>query len=136
MQLDSFEFNFHHFFSIWFDSLGSQSSQKSTKTIYAELFGLSKKVINCAFKADMRHELLNILKTFIYDAQNKMNNQETETETFFNINNLAIIKHKGRPPKRFKSNAEKSISKQGKQVLRDSTNVIEEETNETNSTMG
>ena len=52
-QLDSFEFNFYHFFSIQFDSLNSQSSQKSTKTIYAELFGLSKKVIDCAFKADM-----------------------------------------------------------------------------------
>ncbi|CAG8688232.1 1980_t:CDS:2, partial [Funneliformis mosseae] len=32
--------------SIPFDSLGSQSSQKLIKTIYAELFGLSKKVIN------------------------------------------------------------------------------------------
>ena len=72
----------------------------------------------------MRYELLNILKTFIYDAQNKINNQKTETETFFNINNPAIIKHKGRPPKRLKSNAEKSVFKQGKQVLRDSTNVI------------
>ena len=65
-----------------------------------------------------------------------MNNQETETETFFNINNPAIIKHKERPSKRLKSNAEKSVFKQGKQVLRDSTNIIEEETNETNSTMG
>ena len=72
----------------------------------------------------MWHELLNILKTFIYDAQNKINNQKTETETFFNINNPVIIKHKGRSLKRLKSNAEKSVSKQGKQVLRDSTNVI------------
>ena len=55
-----------------------------------------------------------------------MNNQKTETETFFNINNPAIIKHKERPPKRLKSNAEKSIFKQGKQVLRDSINIIEE----------
>ncbi|CAG8528782.1 14369_t:CDS:2, partial [Funneliformis mosseae] len=100
-----------------FDSLGSQLSQKSTKTIYAKLFKLSK-------------------KTFIYDAQNKMNNQEIETETFFNINNPAIIKHKGRPSKKLKSNAKKSVSKQEKQVLSNSTNVIEKETNETNSTMG
>ena len=41
------------------------------------------------------------------------------------VNNPAIIKHKGWPPKRFKSNVEMSLSKGPKRVLKDSTNVTE-----------
>jgi hypothetical protein len=99
------------------------------KSTYAELFGLSKKGIDCALKADMHHELVNLLKTFIYDAQNR---STQEVEPLVNINNPTIIKHKGRPPKRFKSNVETSLSKGSKRVLKDSTqvnivhNVIEE----------
>ena len=48
----------------------------------------------------MQHELINLLKTFIYDAQNK----NVEAESLADINNPAIVKHKEQPPKRFKSN--------------------------------
>ena len=80
----------------------------------------------------MRHELLNILRSFIYDAQIKMDGHESEM--FTNITNPAITKHKGRPPKRLKS----SVETLGKRVLKDSTKVnitdyviVEEETNNT-----
>src|SRR5947207_4524920 len=63
--------NFQHLFSLRVDLHSSQLSAKSNKAIYAELFGLSKKAIDCGLKVDMQHKLLNLLKTFIYDAQNK-----------------------------------------------------------------
>ncbi|GBB86756.1 hypothetical protein RclHR1_13170002 [Rhizophagus clarus] len=126
---------FEHFFSFRVDSHVSNLAIKSTKAIYAELFGLSKKAIDCALKANMQHELVNLLKSFIYDTHNKnIEIQETQ-ETFADINNPAITKHKGRPPKRFKS----SVKTLGKQVLKDSTKVnmitdntiVEEETKNT-----
>jgi hypothetical protein len=98
--------NFQHFFSLRVDSHSSQSAFKSSKAIYAELFGLSKKAIDCALKADMQRELVNQLKTFIYDAQNK---NVQEVESIADINNPAIVKHKGRPPKRLKSSVETSL---------------------------
>jgi hypothetical protein len=115
--------NFQHFFSFQVDSHSSQPAVKSNKSIYAELFGLSKKGIDCALKANMQHELVNLLKAFIYDAQNK---NVQEVEPFADINNPAITKHKGRPPKRLKSSVETSE----KCVLKDSTkvNIIEDET--------
>jgi hypothetical protein len=124
---------FQHFFSFRVDSHVSNLAIKSTKAIYAELFGLSKKAIDCALKANMQHELVNLLKAFIYDTHNKNVQETQETETFTDINNPAITKHKGRPPKRFKS----SVETLGKRVLKDSTkvnitdNVILEETNNT-----
>ncbi|PKK59518.1 hypothetical protein RhiirC2_794734, partial [Rhizophagus irregularis] len=91
------------------------------KTIYAELSGLSKKATDCAIKSNIQYKLVNLLKAFIYDVHNK-NVQETqetqETETFTDINNPTITKHKGQPPKRLKSSVETS----GKRVLKDSTN--------------
>jgi len=110
---------FQHFFSFR-DSHGSHSAINSTKAIYAELSGLSKKATDCAIKSNMQYELVNLLKAFIYDVHNK-NVQETQEtqETETNINNPTITKHKGRPPKRFKSSVETS----GKRVLKDSTNV-------------
>ncbi|PKY42403.1 hypothetical protein RhiirA4_417444 [Rhizophagus irregularis] len=70
----------------------------------------------------MQHELVNLLKAFIYNVYNK-NVQETqetqETETFTDINNPTITKHKRRLPKRLKS----SIETSEKRVLKDSTNV-------------
>lgn len=137
---DSMEFenrvNFHHLFSVLVDSHGSQSQIKSTKSIQAELFGLSRKGVDCALKADMQQELLNILKTFIYDAQNKISYQGIET--FTDINNPTITKHKGRPPKRLQSSVE--ISSKGRRVLKDSTNVNIADGNdvidETNNTRG
>lgn len=125
---------FQHFFSFRVDSHVSNLAIKSTKAIYAELFGLSKKAIDCALKANMQHELVNLLKAFIYDTHNKNVQETQETETFTDINNPAITRHKGRPPKRFKS----SVETLGKRVLKDSTKVnitenviVEEETNNT-----
>lgn len=96
---------------------------KSTKMIYAELSGISKKAIDYAIKTDMQKELSDMIKTFIYNVQCKIDNQEIENlENLADINNPAIIRHKGRPPKRFKANVEQSSSK-GKRVLKDSTQV-------------
>ncbi|CAB4385824.1 unnamed protein product [Rhizophagus irregularis] len=112
--------NFQHFFLFRVDSHGSQLPVKSSKAIYAELFGLLKKGIDCALKTNMQNELVNLLKAFIYDAQNK---NVQEVEPFADVNNPAIIKHKGQPPKRFKSNVELSSSKGSKRVLKNSTQV-------------
>src|SRR5215813_11567266 len=88
--------------------------------MFAELSGLAKKAINCALKFNMQRELLNILKSFIYDVQQ----DKSEIELTTIINNLTITKHKGRPPiKRFKSNVEMSLSKGSKRVLKDSMQV-------------
>jgi len=128
--------NFHHFFSLQIDSHGSQANVKSTKAIYAELFGLSKKVIDCALKADMQHELANLFKSFIYDAQNKY---RLETTSFADVENPTITKHKGRPPKRLKSSVETNTSFKGKQPLKDSTKVNIADNNnidDTSSTRG
>ena len=100
---------FHHFFCIRVDLYGSQSFEKSTKAIYAKLFGLSKKAVDYAIKADMQHELSDIFKTFIYDIQNKINDQEIEN--LANICNPAVIKHKGQPLKRLKASAKQFLSK-------------------------
>ncbi len=58
---------FYHFFYIRVDLYDSQSFEKLTKAIYVKLFGLSKKAVDYAIKADMQHELSDIFKTFIYD---------------------------------------------------------------------
>ena len=109
---------FQYFFSFRANlHVSNLATITSTKAIYAELSGLSKKAIDCALKANMQHELVNLLKAFIYDAHNK--NVQQETETFTDINNPAITKHKGRPPKRLKSSVETSK----KRVLKDSTQV-------------
>ncbi|CAB4483511.1 unnamed protein product [Rhizophagus irregularis] len=68
---------FQHFFSFRVDSHGSHSAINSTKAIYAELSGLSKKATDCTIKSNMQHELVNLLKAFIYDVHNK-NVQETQ----------------------------------------------------------
>ena len=112
--------NFQHFFIFQVDSHAFPLAVKSSKAIYAELFGLSKKGIDCALKANMQHELVNLLKSFIYDAQNK---NAQEAEPLADINNSAIIKHKRRPLKRLKSNVETFLSKGSKRVLKDSTQV-------------
>ncbi|PKK55598.1 hypothetical protein RhiirC2_801990 [Rhizophagus irregularis] len=126
---------FHHFFSFQVDSHVFNLAIKSIKAIYAELFGLSKKAIDCALKANMQYELINLFKSFIYNTHNKnVKIQETQ-ETFTDINNPAITKHKGRPLKRFKS----SVETLGKWVLKDSTKInmitdniiVEEKTNNT-----
>jgi len=117
--------DFQHFFLFQIDSHVSQPTVRSSKVIYAELFGLSKKGIDYALKANMQHELVNLLKTFIYDAQNK---NVQEVEPFADVVNPTIIRHKGRPPKRFKSNVEISLSKGSKRVLKDSTNVTDHNT--------
>uniref|UniRef100_U9T8A6 Uncharacterized protein n=1 Tax=Rhizophagus irregularis (strain DAOM 181602 / DAOM 197198 / MUCL 43194) TaxID=747089 RepID=U9T8A6_RHIID len=78
-QTDEMEksITFQHFFSFRVDSHGSHSAINSTKAIYVELSRLSKKATDCAIKSNMQHELVNLLKAFIYDVHNK-NVQETQ----------------------------------------------------------
>ncbi|CAG8539492.1 12592_t:CDS:2 [Funneliformis mosseae] len=104
---------------------------KSNKIIYAKLFGLSKKVIDLAIKADMYQELSDMFKTFLYDIQNKIDKNQTG-DYITNVNNPNITKHKGHLPKRLKSNVEQSSSK-GKQVLRNSTHINVIDNNEINA---
>lgn len=114
---------FKHLLSIRPITRNSHSIAKPNKTIYAELFGLSKKVIDLAMKANMYQEL----KAFLHDIQNKIKERQQTNDTndddVIGVNNPNITKHKGRPPKRLKSSVENSSSK-GKQVLRDSTHII------------
>ena len=102
------------------DLASAQLSVKPAKVIYVELFGISRKAIEYAIKADMQNELSDIFKTFIYNIQCKINNQEIENVS--DINNPMIVKHKERPPKRLKANVEQSLHK-GKRVLKDSIQV-------------
>jgi len=124
--------NFQHFFSLRDDSSGSYRPIKSPKCVYAELFGLSRKGIDCAIKAGMQQELSNMLKTFIYDAQNRINSQEVEIQDSVDVTNPVIVKHKGRPPKRLKSNIEQN----GKRVLKDSVSVNNNSISNTLNTVG
>ncbi|CAB5351908.1 unnamed protein product [Rhizophagus irregularis] len=113
---------FKHLFSI--RSISNNNSSSTTtpnKIIYAELFGLSKKVIDSAIKADMYQELSNMLKIFLCDIQNKF--CKKQTDYILDANNSNITKHKGRPPKRLQSNVEQSSSK-GKHVSRNNTQQI------------
>lgn len=105
---------FQHFFSNQVNSHGSQLSVKSSKAMYAELSGLSKKAIDWSIKVDMQHELLNLFKGFIYDVQSRLDMAD--------INNPVVGQHKGRPAKRLKANVEKDLHRE-KRVLKDSNNV-------------
>ncbi|PKC54855.1 hypothetical protein RhiirA1_542736 [Rhizophagus irregularis] len=100
-----------------YSSQSSQSSVRSPKAIYAELSGLSKKAIDCAIKTEMQDELSNLFKAFIYDIQSRLEGNSID------INNLVIIKHKGRPPKRLVANVEKDVLHREKKVLKDSSAV-------------
>lgn len=107
---------FKHLFSIRSVSHNS-SSKKPNKVIYAELFGLSKKVIDSAIKADMYRELSDMFKTFLYDIQSKCDErQQRQTNSILAVSNPNITKHKGRPPKRLQSSVEQSSK--GKNVSR------------------
>ncbi len=69
---------------------------KSIKMIYIELSNISKKAINYVIKTDMQKELSDMIKTFIYNVQCKIDNQKIENlENLADINNPAIIRHKG-----------------------------------------
>jgi hypothetical protein len=114
---------FNHLFSIRSTSYNSSSITKSNKIIYAKLFGLSKKVIDSAIKADMYQELSNMFKTFLYDIQNKFDEkQQTNEDYILDVNNPNITKHKGRPPKRLQSSVEQSSSK-SKHVSKNNTQI-------------
>jgi len=63
---------FKHLFSIQSITCNSHLTKRPNKIIYVELFGLSKKVIDLAIKADMHQEL----KAFLYDIQNKINEKQ------------------------------------------------------------
>ena len=85
---------------------------KSTKMIYVELSDISEKAIDYAIKTDMQKELSDMIKTFIYNIQCKIDNQKIENlESIAHINNSTIIRHKGQPLKRFKANVEQSSFK-------------------------
>ncbi|CAG8507286.1 951_t:CDS:2, partial [Cetraspora pellucida] len=105
---------FQHFFSTL--PMLSKPKLVSNKTIYAELFGLSKKVIDLTIKADMQKKLSNTLKIFHNDTQDRIDeNQLNDNAT--DMNNPNITRHKERPPKMLKS----SVKYNGKKVLRKST---------------
>ncbi len=69
---------------------------KLTKMIYAKLSGILKKIIDYTIKTNMQKELSDMIKTFIYNVQCKINNQEIENlKNLADINNPTIIRHKG-----------------------------------------
>ncbi|CAG8586332.1 9153_t:CDS:2 [Diversispora eburnea] len=53
------------------NSYSSQRLIKSNKAIYAELFGLLRKLIDHVIKVNLEQELLNKFKMLIYDSQNE-----------------------------------------------------------------
>ncbi|CAG8824291.1 8481_t:CDS:1, partial [Cetraspora pellucida] len=69
--------NFYYFSSIQSNSPISQSTTNSSNTnakaIYMKLLGLSRKAINLAIRVNIRQELSNTLKDFIYKTQNQIN---------------------------------------------------------------
>ena len=126
--------NFHHFFLIRAKSSSSHTSVKSNKTTYAELLGLSKKLIDYAMKTNLEHELLNTFKTLIHDAQNGNQEKENYLSDIFNqeeenylsnVFNPVIIKHKGKPPKRLKASIENDIYKDKRVLVNSSNNITE-----------
>jgi hypothetical protein len=62
--------DFCQFFSVY-ELAKPQPNVNTTKSVYAELFGLSKKVIDCAFKDNMQCKLSNLLKSFIYISKTR-----------------------------------------------------------------
>ncbi len=58
----------------------------------------------------MQYKLLDIFKTFIYNIQNKINDQKIEN--LANICNPAVIKYKGQLPKKLKTSIEQFLSKE------------------------
>ncbi|CAG8722168.1 5444_t:CDS:2 [Cetraspora pellucida] len=91
------------------------SSNTNAKAIYAELLGLSKKAINLAIRVNIQQELSNTLKDFIHKTQDQINYQDNDQQnnhSTADINNPAIIKHRGRPSKRLKSNIKELLHKE------------------------
>jgi len=77
---------------------------------------------------------LNTFKTLIYDAQNGNQEKENYLSDIFNqeeenylsnVFNPAIIKHKGRPPKRLKASIENDIYKDKRVLVNSSNNITE-----------
>ncbi|CAG8821693.1 24424_t:CDS:1, partial [Cetraspora pellucida] len=88
-------FTFEYLFSTRSIQCNFQAT-KTNKTIYAELFGLSKKVIDSAIQANASQKLFNTLKSLLYDMQNQINkNQSIDYSHTNTINNPTIVKHKG-----------------------------------------
>ncbi|RIB00880.1 hypothetical protein C2G38_2051309 [Gigaspora rosea] len=116
-------FIFEHLFAVRSISGNSRSTTKNAKTVYAELFGLSKKVIDSAIKANVSQKLFDTLKLFLYDMQNQTGKSQQVDDSNVVVNNPNITKHRGRPPKRLKSNVEVEYpSSKSKQILRE-TNI-------------
>ncbi|CAG8781462.1 14819_t:CDS:2, partial [Cetraspora pellucida] len=108
-------------------SVPVQQEPMPSKTIYAELFGLSKKVVDVAIKANAYKELSEVLKNFLCETQSKVNDQQQDIDSI-NVINSSITKHKKRPPKRFKS----AVESKGKYPLKNSTqlNIVNKNPNE------
>ncbi|CAG8796932.1 16721_t:CDS:1, partial [Cetraspora pellucida] len=115
-------FTFKHLFAIRSILWNSESTTKSDKAIYAELFGLSKKVIDTAIRTNASQKLSDTLKSLLYDMQNKIDKNQPTDYNHITVINPSITRHKGQPPKQLKSSVEYSSYKD-KQVLRNSTHV-------------
>ncbi|CAG8800217.1 19315_t:CDS:2 [Cetraspora pellucida] len=112
---------FENLFFIQPSSYNLYLTTKPKKAVYAELFGLSKKAIDLAIKSDISRKLVNTLKLFLNDVQDK-NQQTNNDDNQIVINNPNIVKHKGQPSKRLKSNIEYGSFKSG-QVLQNNINT-------------
>ncbi|CAG8750049.1 22638_t:CDS:2 [Cetraspora pellucida] len=108
-------------------SVPVQQEPMPSKTIYVELFGVSKKVVDVAIKANAYKELSEVLKNFLCETQSKVNDQQQDIDSI-NIINPSITKHKGRPLKRFKS----AVESKRKYPLKNSTqlNIVNKNPNE------
>ncbi|CAG8722528.1 15363_t:CDS:2 [Cetraspora pellucida] len=108
-------------------SVPVQQEPMPSKTIYVELFGVSKKVVDVAIKANAYKELSEVLKNFLCETQSKVNDQQQDIDSI-NVINPFITKHKGCPPKRFKS----AVKSKEKYPLKNSTqlNIVNKNPNE------
>ncbi|CAG8821869.1 610_t:CDS:2, partial [Cetraspora pellucida] len=112
---------FENLFSIQPSSYDLHLTTKPKKAIYAELFGLSKKTIDLTIKSDISWKLVNILKLFLNNIQDK-NQQTNNADNQIVINNPNIVKHKGQPPKKLKFNIEYGSFKSGR-ILQNNINT-------------
>ncbi|CAG8799262.1 20997_t:CDS:1, partial [Cetraspora pellucida] len=88
-------FTFKHLFAIRSIPWNSESTTKSDKAIYAELFELLKKVIDTAIRANASQKLSDTLKSLLYDMQNKIDENQPTDYNHITVINPSITRHKG-----------------------------------------
>ncbi|CAI2191261.1 16636_t:CDS:1, partial [Funneliformis geosporum] len=103
---------FQHIFLIRSNS-NNNSRLEPKKVIYGKLIGFSKKVVDIAIKVEQYYELSDILKSFLFELQNKVEQVQNDN---VNVINPSIIAHKGCLPKRLKSSV-KQVSYKAKHLL-------------------